>query len=809
MADVNITFGADDLKKVTAEIQKAVKSLNDVLKKFGTVTKADVESSKKLAKSAKLVAAEKKKLNSVDRERIKISKQLTTVNAKLALANSKEARTLAAKKKQLQDVNRLLRTGTKNTATWGKALGSFQFKFNALGNIAASATSAISRAVAQGIRGAIRTLTEFDQAMADVKSITGATGKEFDDLSNSAKRLGGITKFTAVQVAQLQKEYSKLGFTTKEILKAQAATLDLAAATGTDLARAAEVVGVTIRQFGLDASEAQRITDVMARSFTSSALDMEKFAEAMKFVGPAAKASGISIEETTALIGQLADAGISGSMAGTSLRQIMLALSGESGTLAEKFQRAAEKGLSLAGASDLVQRRAATALIVLADGVDTLDDFTEALENAGGAAREMAEVQLDTVAGKATIVKSAWDGMTLAMLSTKENADGIKGALGGITRFLNALQTQFETGIDIKNALLIERVVHKSIKDMEEELSKVPLTLEQIKSGAKGMLDVFKQFGREIIDDLFPKEKTVINTQPAILQLKNLDEEWAKMFTGIAENMDLTEQENREFLDAFSSEMEEFRRKEEALNKDTFDKIEEQNEAELDLEKKKNKAILAEAELAEAKKQAIIQGGFNFASGLVSALSRSTIQQRDAELAKFEDNEEMQNEIRLKFAKKEQDIAVATALINGAIGITNIWATWAAFPPVAIALSVLEAALVGVQVGVIKNQKFAEGGPINGESHSRGGVNLEAEGGEYIINKRSTGKYRDLIEAINQDDQVRIMDAMSRDKKIIIKQSDPYTQKMYELMSEQVQYGEDNEFYYKHKGNMLIKVKKR
>jgi hypothetical protein len=804
MADINLTFGADDLKKVVAEIQKAAKSLNAALKKTGIVTNEDVAKAKKLAKTAKLLNAEKKKLNTTDRERIKIAKQLDTVNAKLALANSKEARTLAAKKKQLQDINRQLRTGSKNTATWGKALGSFQFKFNALGNIAASATAAMTRALRQGIRNAIKTVAEFDQAMADVQSITRATKKDFDALSKSARALGGTTKFTATQVAQLQKEYAKLGFTTKEILNAQAATLDLAAATGTDLARAAEVVGITVRQFGFNAKEAGRVTDVMAKSFTTSALDMEKFAEAMKFVGPAAKASGISIERTTALLGQLADAGISGSMAGTSLRQIMLALSKESGTLTEKLERAAEGGLDLAGASEEVQKRAATALLVLADGVDTIDDFTLALENSAGAAQEMADVQLDTLRGKATLLKSAWEGMTLAMLGTEENAEIAKRSLGGLTRVINAMQTSFESGVTFQQALFINRVTRNAIKEMNQELEKSPLALEEIRKNGKGVLAAFKQIGREIWQNLTPPKELdePVSILPDIAELTNFEEEWKKMFAGLTEDVELGEEFWDEWFEGFSETTDEILKE----DKETLEKMAAAHDEQIEKDKERYDKEVELFEQKEQRKRDIASASFELANTLGDALIQIRLNELDAELKAVEGNAEKVKEVQRQQAKERQDLAVKETLINTAVAIGLAFAQFgwpAGIIPAALALAAGTA-----QVAVIKSQQFAEGGPVEGEPHSRGGVNIEAEGGEYVINKRSTGKYRDLIEAINQDDQVRIMDAMSRDRKIIVKQSDPYTQKMYELMQGQVQYGEDNEYYYKHKGNMLIKTRK-
>ena len=88
-------------------------------------------------------------------------------------------------------------------------------------------------------------------------------------------------------------------------------------------------------------------------------------------------------------------------------------------------------------------------------------------------------------------------------------------------------------------------------------------------------------------------------------------------------------------------------------------------------------------------------------------------------------------------------------------------------------------------------------------------MNIEAEGGEYVINKRSTSKYKDLVRAINDDDQIRIMQSMSRDRKIEVKGSqDPWTKKIFEHMQGTVNYWEDNDFFYTKKGNTTLKIRK-
>ena len=177
---------------------------------------------------------------------------------------------LAADTRQLQ---RALDRAKKRTTAFARNI-------KKLGGIMAGAFSAY--AVINFAKTIIRKNVEFEKSMADVRAITGASSEEFKRLEEDAKRLGQTTEWTASQVATLQKEFAKLGFNTSEILNATQSTLDLATAVGADLARSAEVAGNVLRAFGLDAKETSRVTDVMADSFTSSALDLERFSDTLQ-----------------------------------------------------------------------------------------------------------------------------------------------------------------------------------------------------------------------------------------------------------------------------------------------------------------------------------------------------------------------------------------------------------------------------------------------------------------------------------------------------------------------------------------------
>lgn len=260
-----------------------------------------------------------------------------------------------------------------------------------------------------------RTAAQFEESMAKVAAVSGATGSQFKQLQQLALDLGKTTVFTASEVAGLEESFARLGFTTGEIVNATEATLNLAQASGTDLANAADVAGSTLRAFGLDATETGRVTDVMASSFSSTALDVDSFQEAMKTVAPVAASAGLSVEQTTALLGSLANSGIRGSRAGTALRRIISELGTTSGDVAGEIERLAAQGLDLADAKDEVGRNAQSALLILAKGTETTKELTQTFKDAEGSAKAMADVMNDTAAGSMKRMQSAVEGAQIAL----------------------------------------------------------------------------------------------------------------------------------------------------------------------------------------------------------------------------------------------------------------------------------------------------------------------------------------------------------------------------------------------------------
>lgn len=296
------------------------------------------------------------------------------------------------------------------------------------------------RAVFGFIKKNIGTMADFEKAMDKVSAVTNALPNEFALLSENAKDLGKITSKSASEVAGLQLEFAKLGLSTQEILNATEATISLSIAAGSDLAESAKVAASTLRGLGLDAKETQRVTDVMAKSFSSSGLDMEKFASAMVNAQVSAKTTGRTLEETTAFMSVLADTGVDASKIGTDLRIIFSKLAIKGIDLNDALDMVEKSSNKVATAQKLVKDRAFSSLITLAENREKTDELTEAYENSAGAAKHMADIMEDNLRGELTLLSSAWEGFVLEINEGSSSITGnIRGMVNGLRNILGTI----------------------------------------------------------------------------------------------------------------------------------------------------------------------------------------------------------------------------------------------------------------------------------------------------------------------------------------------------------------------------------
>ena len=387
-----------------------------------------------------------------------LQRKLKAANRELEKMKASSTSNQAAVRNQANSVKTLNNQldGTKRkamqvSAATQQVTGAGRSMANVFKSAAIAIASAFTvRAIVGGIRGMINSFKEFESRMAAVKAISGATNEQFVELEKSALQLGRTTVYSAAQIAKLQEEFARLGFTTEQILQAQEATIDLAAATGEDLSNAAATAGSVLKAFGYEATQTQRIVDVMAASFTGSALNLERFTESMKFVAPIARNVGFTIEETTAMMMKLADAGLSGSIAGNALKNIFLDLGNSGSKLAKHIggpvnslddlvvvlEKLEDQSFGATQAAELLNKRATPAFLTLIANADGLQKVAEDLIYADGAAREMAAIRLDTLSGDIVLMQSAMEGLGIALTDTFDIT--FRQIIDSFTRFLQA-----------------------------------------------------------------------------------------------------------------------------------------------------------------------------------------------------------------------------------------------------------------------------------------------------------------------------------------------------------------------------------
>ncbi len=314
---------------------------------------------------------------------------------------------------------------------------------------------------------ATRTFAGFEAQMARVRALTGAQAEDFARLEAEAKRLGATTVFSASQAAEAMSYFALAGFDVERILGAIGPALDLAAAGQIEIAQAADIAAKIMAGMGLSADELGNAVDVIAKAMTTANTDLLMLGDAFKFVGPMAKTAGLSLEEITAAIQLLSNAGVQGEMAGTTLRGMLLSLTSPSAEAERELARLGVRVLDDAGnvrsltaiITDLEHaltgvgsgeklrslgtifpaRQAAGAAELVMQGADRLREATAALGDSTGTASRIAGVQLDTLKGDVTILLSALEGVAIAV--GEAFGQELRAAVRGVTSFLAALGT--------------------------------------------------------------------------------------------------------------------------------------------------------------------------------------------------------------------------------------------------------------------------------------------------------------------------------------------------------------------------------
>ena len=316
---------------------------------------------------------------------------------------------------------------------------------------------------------------DFEAQMSKVSAISGATGDDLQALEDKAKQLGIDTKFSATEAGQAFEYMAMAGWKTEQMLDGVAGIMDLAAASGEDLASVSDIVTDAMTAFGLSADQSTHFADVLAKASSNANTNVGLMGETFKYVAPVAGAMGFNIEDTATAIGLMANAGIKGSQAGTALRAMLsrlakptdevqatmdrlgLSITNSDGTMRDFNEivedlRKSFDGLSEADktreAAHLAGQEAMSGLLAIVNTSEAeYDKLTTAIYSADGAAKQMADTMANNLQGQFTLLKSSAEGFGLALYDKIQQplTDMVSWAVDGLNQLTKAFN---ENGVD-------------------------------------------------------------------------------------------------------------------------------------------------------------------------------------------------------------------------------------------------------------------------------------------------------------------------------------------------------------------------
>lgn len=421
-----VTKNLNDMKKASENVNSSVKKAGDSVSKFGDSTTKATETVSKFDKSAEktqksLAAWAKEKYQILLEAKDKITPVLSTIKGGLrGFAGKAWSVTVKAVDLVTAPVRGILNLLKNPIFQAGAVLG-----------------------VTFSVADTVNTYKDFEAAMSQVKAVSGATGSEFDKLTAKAKEMGATTKFTAKESAEAFNYMAMAGWNAEQMTDGISGILNLAAASGEDLATTSDIVTDALTAFGLKASDATHFSDVLAQASSSANTDVGMMGETFKYVASMAGSLSYSIEDVALMTGLMANSGIKSTQAGTSLNAVLTRLATNSNGAADAIAalgvnfydstgnarplatvmdelREATEGMNQEQKSNLTNTVAGMEaqkglLAILNASQEDYDKLAESINHADGAAEKMSKIKLDNLKGDITYFQSAVDGLKISL----------------------------------------------------------------------------------------------------------------------------------------------------------------------------------------------------------------------------------------------------------------------------------------------------------------------------------------------------------------------------------------------------------
>ena len=358
-----------------------------------------------------------------------------------------------------------------------------------------SAQMAGAAGIGYGLYDMVKSAADFEQGMSGVAAISGATGDALQALTDKALEMGQTTKFTATESAQALNYMAMAGWNTDQMMSGLPGVMNLAAASGEDLAQVSDIVTDAMTAFKLPAEESGHFADVLAAAAANANTNVGMMGYTFKYAGSFAGALGYSIEDVALATGAMADSGVKADQAGTSLRALMERMAKptkESGTamdilgikafdaagkarplrdvldeLREKFKGLSGEDQAKFGAMLAGTEGSAGFLGMMNESQEKWDQIKDSIDNASGSAERMAKIRMDNLSGSVTLLGSAWESLSIKIMKGTGTAGGIRSFVDEATKLVTNFTNRVETdGLGFKS---IAGTVGEAINDLKNK----------------------------------------------------------------------------------------------------------------------------------------------------------------------------------------------------------------------------------------------------------------------------------------------------------------------------------------------------
>lgn len=480
--------GLNDLKK---EVESSSKSTAQEIDKASDQAQKSVE---KVAKSAEKTG---KQVEKSAKDSASKAGQAAKQGADTAAKGTESASTkMQQSHKKVKDTAKESADGAKKS--WEESnqstVASTESATSKMAGLIKKSAAVIGVASVAATKKTIDVGKSFEAGMSEVQAISGASGKDLEKLSAKAKQMGATTKFSATESATALKYMAMAGWKTNQMVSGLSGVMNLAAASGEDLGTVSDIVTDSMTAFGLKAKDSGHFADVLAKASSSSNTNVAMMGETFKYVAPLAGSMKYSIEDTATAIGLMANAGIKGSQAGTSLRSIITRLvkppkdaatalnalgisttkaDGSMKPLRETMAELREKFSGLTEsqkasyASSIAGQEAMSGLLAIVNASDSdFNKLQKAIDNSSGAAKKQADVMNNNLQGALYDLGSAAESVGIGIYEDIKTP--LTKAVGVGTAQLRILSNKLKKGG-------IKEIVPKEAINTVENLGKVAM----------------------------------------------------------------------------------------------------------------------------------------------------------------------------------------------------------------------------------------------------------------------------------------------------------------------------------------------